>query len=73
MKNSLAFLENCIQHGSHVLKALALTAKPALVVTWYLYALTAAGQAVFERVLGNLRAEIGSEKRYEAPWHHLHQ
>jgi L-lactate dehydrogenase (cytochrome) len=47
-----------IRRGSHVLKALSLGAKACSGGRFYLYALSAAGQAGVERALGNLRNEI---------------
>lgn len=47
-----------IRRGTHVLKALSLGAKACSGGRFYLYALSAAGQAGVERALGNLRNEI---------------
>ncbi len=50
--------EGGIQRGTHVLKALSVGAKACSGGRMYLYALSAAGQAGVEKVLGNLRTEI---------------
>lgn len=50
--------EGGIQRGTHVLKALSVGAKACSGGRMYLYALSAAGQAGVEKVLGNFRTEI---------------
>jgi isopentenyl diphosphate isomerase/L-lactate dehydrogenase-like FMN-dependent dehydrogenase len=47
-----------IQRGTHVLKALSISAKAVGVDRYYLYPLAAAGQAGVERALGLMQTEI---------------
>jgi len=51
-------LDGGIQRGTHVLKALSLSAKAVGVGRFYLFPLAAAGRAGVDRALGLLRAEI---------------
>ena len=50
--------EGGIQRGTHVLKALSVGAKCCSIGRYYLYALSAAGEAGVERALNQLRLEI---------------
>ncbi|HAA91291.1 MAG TPA: alpha-hydroxy-acid oxidizing enzyme [Rhodospirillaceae bacterium] len=50
--------EGGMQRGTHILKALAMGVKACSGGRFYLYALSAAGQAGVEKALGNFRTEI---------------
>jgi L-lactate dehydrogenase (cytochrome) len=51
-------MDGGVQRGSHVLKALSVGAKAVGVGRYYLYPLSAAGQAGVVRAFGLMRAEI---------------